>query len=237
VSLADELAKLHEVQKLDYQIYQREQAIKALNSGERFKLEAIGFMKQHDAAKTVLQKHEAVLRDRELELKGIEQKRAAVHEKLYSGRITNPKELGDLQKDEEMLDEQIGHLEEGVLEVMDLVEGARTTETTLAGQLAAAKRRWKETVAHTEAETKRLQSELVALRPERERLATVVEKSLLRRYDEIRQSREGVGMVVTGTDSCPGCHTRLTPRTMNLLREGEELTLCENCNRILAWGA
>ncbi len=88
MTLDDELAKLHRVQKIDTQIYQREQAIKVLDSGELHKQKAIGLMQQYDAAKEKLQKAEATLRNRELELKTLEQKRAVVHEKLYSGRVT-----------------------------------------------------------------------------------------------------------------------------------------------------
>lgn len=233
--LIDELAKLHEVQKIDYPIYQREQAIKALDSGETSKQGAISLIKQLDAATAARQKLEADQRDRELALKTVEGKRDAVHEKLYSGRITNPKELGDLQQEEEMFNEQIDGLEGPLLELMDAVEHAKTVEATLTGQLTAAKRRWKDTVAHTQSETARLQQEIAALRPERERLAAAVDKILLRRYDDIRQRRDGIGLAVTGNDTCPACHIKLNPTILQALRSGEDLTLCENCGRILAW--
>jgi uncharacterized protein len=237
VALVDELAKLHEVQKVDSQMYQREQALKALDSGETLKQQAVVILRRHDAAQADLQKQQTALRDRELELKSIEQKRAKVHEKLFSGRVSNPKELGDLQKDEDMLGEQIGRIEEVVLELMDKVEGAKTIEATLAGELSAAKRRWKDTVTHTQQETARLQQEIAALRPERDRLAAVVEKPLFRRYDELRQRHAGIGMAVTNNDMCPICHVKLTPQTLGRLREGEELTTCDNCGRILARSA
>lgn len=236
MALTDELAKLHDLQKIDYEIYQREQTLKALDSGETSKQEAINLLKRHDAAAADAQKAEAAQRNSELELKGVESKRAAVHEKLYSGRVTNPKELGDLQKDEEMLDVQIGGLEEKLLELMDKVEAAKTVETTLAGELSAAKRRWQQTVAHTQTETTRLQQELTALRPERQRLsALVTDKALLSRYDGIRQRHAGIGLAVTQNNLCPACHVTLNSQVLNRLHEGIELTTCENCGRILAW--
>ncbi|MHB9024923.1 MAG: zinc ribbon domain-containing protein [Armatimonadota bacterium] len=234
--LADELKKLHALQDVDTQIYQREQALKALDSGEGLKRTAIDLLKRHDAAEAALRKAEAAQKDRELELKSTEKKRADVDEKLYSGRVNNPKELGDLQHEEELLDKHIGELEEIVLGLMDETERAKTVETTLAGELAAAKRRWQQMVAHTKAETERLQKEIAALRPERARLATLVEKSLLLRYDEIRQERSGVGMVAVTSETCPGCHIKLNSKVYGRLREGDELTQCENCDRILAWG-
>lgn len=235
MALSQELAKLHEVQKLDYQIYSREQAIKALDNGEAIKLKAIDIMKRHDAAQSALHKLEAALRDKELALKTLEQKKATVHDKLYSGRINNPKELGDLEKDEMMLGEQVSTQEGAVLELMEQTESARTVAEMLAGELSTAKRRWKDTVAHTQAETARMQQEIAALKPEREAKAALVEKTVLRRYDEIRSRREGIGMAVTGNDSCPICHIKLTAQVINSLREGMDLTICESCSRILAW--
>jgi len=165
----------------------------------------------------------------------LEGKKKAVHDKLYSGRVTNPKELGDLEKDDEMLAHQVGHQEEVLLELMDSVEAANTRESALAVELDAAKHKWKDTVLHAQAESARLQKELAALRPERERLAVPIPKLLLRRYDEIRNSHDGIGMAVTGNDMCPICHVKLTPQTLLELREGEELTFCANCSRILLW--
>jgi predicted nucleic acid-binding Zn-ribbon protein len=234
MELVDELGKLHAVQKVDAQIYVREQALKALDSGEALKAEAIALMKRDDAAKAELNKASAVLKDKELELKGVETKRATVHDKLYSGRVTNPKELGDLQKDEEMLDHQISKLEEDVLVLMDAAEAARSTEAALAEKVTDAKRKWKTTVDHTTAETARLQKELAALRPLRAVAAQGVDKNLLRRYDDIRSRREGYGLAVTDNDTCPLCHVKLTPQTLDRLRTGEELTLCDSCGRILA---
>ncbi|MHB0939474.1 MAG: zinc ribbon domain-containing protein [Armatimonadota bacterium] len=235
MTLAEELAKLHEVQKVDYQIYQREQALKALDTGDALKLHAIEVMKRHDASAAALKKVEAEQRDAELALKTLEGKKAAVHQKLYSGKVTNPKELGDLEKDEEMLAGQVGHQEEVLLELMDRTEAAQTQESALAQELETAKRKWKDTVARSQSEAVRLQKELAGLRPERERLAAQVEKPLLRRYDEIRKSHNGIGLAVTANDICSVCHVKLTPQTVLELREGEDLTFCDNCGRMLAW--
>ena len=235
MELVEELAKLHHVQQIDAQIYQREQAIKALDTGDRLKGQAIELMKRHDTAAAELRRADGAQKDAELTLKSIEEKRAVVHQRLYGGKVNNPKELGDLQKDEEMLDTQIAHQEETVLESMDQAERARAAESALATELDTAKRRWKETVTHTQAETARLQRELAALRPERDKLAALVDKMLLRRYDDIRQRKEGIGMAVTGTDICPICHVKLTPQTKDRLREREDLTFCDNCGRMLAW--
>lgn len=234
MTLAEELAQLHELQKVDYQIYQREQTLKALDTGDAQKQHAIDVMKRHDASAAALKKVEAEQRDAELALKTLEGKKAAIHQKLYSGKVNNPKELGDLEKDEVMLAGQVGHQEEVLLELMDRTEAAQTQESALAQELDTAKRKWKDAMLHSQSENARLQKELAVLRPERERLAAQVEKPLLRRYDEIRKAREGIGLAVTDNDMCSVCRMKITPQTLLELREGEDLTFCDNCGRILA---
>lgn len=236
MELACELDKLHEVQKLDYQLYQREQAIKALDNGEIQKQAAISLLKQLDVASEKRQQLHTTLRAHELALKSVEDKRDSVHEKLYSGRIHNPKELGDLQLDENSLNAHISDLEGPLLEIMEQFEGATQIENELTEKLNVAKKRWKATVLHTQQETARLSGEIADLRPLRDEKAQLVDKTLLRRYDDIRSRREGVGMAITASDNCPGCHIKLTPRLILLLQEQVELALCENCGRILHLG-
>ena len=237
MELASELDKLHEVQKLDYQIYQREQAIKAQDDGELLKQAAIAIIKQLDVASEKRKQLHTTLRDQELALKSVEDKRDSVHEKLYSGRIHNPKELGDLQLDEDSLNTHISDLEGPLLEIMEQFEAATKSENELSEKLNAAKKRWKTTLLHTQQETTRLNDEIAELLPQRAEKALLVDKSLLRRYDDIRSRREGIGMVVTASDICPACHITLTPRLILLLREQVEMVLCENCGRILHLGS
>ncbi len=234
MSLHDELAKLRDLQQVDTQIYQREQARQALDSGDALKQEAIALLKQHDAAAAALRTAEGTQRDHELALKGLEEKRKAVNAKLYGGRITNPKELGDLQKDEEMIAGQISHLEDVLLEAMEVAERARAEEAEIGTALARAKRRWQETVAHTKAETARLTQEIAALQPERDRLAARMDQSLLRRYDEIRRHSQGIGLAVTDSGICSACHITLNRELMDRMVEGVDVVLCENCGRILS---
>lgn len=234
MALSEEFGKLRELQKVDTKIYQREQALKALDSGETLKQEAIALLKRHDAAEAALRKVETTQRDQDLALKSLEEKRKAVNARLYGGRVTNPKELGDLQKDEEMIVHQISGLEDELLETMDAVETARAEETQLAAALATAKRRWQETVARAKAETERLTKEIAALKPERDRLAALIDKPLLRRYDEIRLHREGIGLAVTDSGICSVCHVKLNPDIIERMVDGIEVVLCENCGRMLS---
>ena len=120
------------------------------------------------------------------------------------------------------------------MEAMDAAETARAEEARLGEALAKAKRRWQETVARTKAETERLTKEIGALKPERDRLAADIPKPLLRRYDDIRQHREGIGLAATSSGICSACHIKLSPDAIERMIEGVDIILCVNCGRILA---
>ena len=77
-------------------------------------------------AQTQLDTARITARTLEQDLQALNGRRAEVEERLYSGRITHPKELQDLQMDFEMLKRQSAGLEEQQLEALIKAEAAET---------------------------------------------------------------------------------------------------------------
>src|SRR4051812_17687863 len=75
------------------------------------------------------------LRDRELELKTLETRMGELDKRLYGGRIQNPKELENLDREARMFRETQGRLEESVLQLLELSERADT-------EALASRNRW-----------------------------------------------------------------------------------------------
>ena len=65
------------------------------------------------------------LKDAELEQQAVEKKKKDYETKLYSGKVTSPKELMDIQHEIEALGRQRGMLDERILTLMDQVETRR----------------------------------------------------------------------------------------------------------------
>ena len=67
----------------------------------------------------------STLRTREMEANSIDLKIKEIEGRLYSGRVSNPKELQDLQRDVASLKKHLSALEDQILEAMPLADLAK----------------------------------------------------------------------------------------------------------------
>jgi len=72
-------------------------------------------------------------------------------------------------------------------------------------------------------------------RREREGSAAKISPEILRKYELIRQKRQGIGIVLASNDTCHGCHMNIPPQLYIQLIQGtsDELIVCPHCHRIL----
>jgi hypothetical protein len=66
----------------------------------------------------------------------------------------------------------------------------------------------------------------------RDAIVAQLEKTLVRRYERIREKR-GTAVVEVVDETCQGCQLRLPAQQANELRRSEEIHQCPQCNRIL----
>jgi predicted nucleic acid-binding Zn-ribbon protein len=175
----------------------------------------------------------AKLRDHELETESVAQKLRETEERLYSGRVKNPKELSDLQKEGEYLKRRRSALEEQTLEDMMVVE-------QLASQGKAAKERYTTIEAAWRSENADLSNEYDALRQDlgellgkRKALVKHVNETDMDEYDALRRLRSGVAVVRVRDSTCQVCHVQVPMRDVERAREGDTFMYCSGCERIL----
>lgn len=174
------------------------------------------------------------LRALELETGGLSDKLKGVGERLYSGRITNAKELADLNQDEKMLQRRKSELEDRELALMEQIEGA---DNALREKRAALEKIASET-------DKRHAQERVALggldasdadlARKRDALRAQLPADALRVYDDLRHTKKGRAVVLIKASSCSACGTAVPSGLISRLKLGNELVFCTNCERILA---
>jgi hypothetical protein len=77
---------------------------------------------------------------------------------------------------------------------------------------------------------------IIAAETERKnQLLHTVDKAVLRKYDWIREKRQGLGIVMAQGGSCQGCNMRLPPQLYNILQRVNSLEFCPSCQRILVY--
>ena len=169
----------------------------------------------------------------DFEVDTLVQKIRAESGRLYSGVVSNAKELQDISREVEALKRRKSVLEDNDLEVMEERDGVEKELEALTSErssLAAEIERGRLSRDEAAGETGR---QLTAAETERQRWVPRVDPQLLQVYDTIRASKGGVGAAAMVDGTCQGCHMRLPAQEAERVRTAGGLVRCDECQRIL----
>ena len=167
------------------------------------------------------------------EIGAVDAKTAKEEQRLYSGGVSNPKELSALQAEIEMLKSKKVTLEDGLLEVMLQRDQAAETAANLETERSTAAAESEELGIKVGSLTGDIDAELAAHENARVELAAGIPDDVLALYDKIRAARGGVGAAALQAGMCQGCHTKLPAKEAERIRAERGLQRCDNCRRIL----
>ena len=174
------------------------------------------------------------LHDRELEAKALDAKIKEIEERLYSGRVTNPKELDGMEMDLQMHKRLRGALDDKLLELMEAVEQTQKRADDKANslkQVESARTRDLEQLSH---ERDSLAARLTELNAEREQMRAALNADVLRTYDHLRKTKAGRAVAPIKRDACGACGVATPTGLVQRVHEGNEIVSCSGCGRILA---
>lgn len=168
----------------------------------------------------------------EFELQQVSSKRKRSSERLYSGKVTNPKELADLQQELESLDRRHGDLEDDLLQVMMDAEEAQEEDDEVAAEVHELEARWANKKAALAEEQNELATHLNELLAARKEQTARIEQKHLSAYERTLQMRGGVAVTVVIAGTCLSCGVRVSSSKVNAAQEGA-LVRCGSCDRII----
>ncbi len=163
-------------------------------------------------------------------------KRKLVQNSLFGGKIKNPKELQDLQKESESLKRYISQLEDEQLEAMIEHEEAEKNEKQAFKTLAKAKAITAEVNASLSGEQLKLREDLKRLLKEREAVLSAVPSADQSLYDQLRKRKRGTAVAEVTDGGCSICGQALTPSDQQMIKSSNQLVFCPSCGRILYMG-
>jgi uncharacterized protein len=152
---------------------------------------------------------------------------------LYGGKVHNPKELQDLQKDIVSLKRHLETLEERQLEAMLGVEDTDKDLQTAKTDLERVQSNLKEQNKDLTKESETLLKDLERLNSERQAVVTDIASQALNVYDQLRKQKRGIAITTVTDNSCEACGTTLTPSQQQTARSTSQLFHCPTCGRIL----
>jgi predicted nucleic acid-binding Zn-ribbon protein len=153
--------------------------------------------------------------------------------KLYSGAITNPKELEDLQLEATSLTKYLHVLEDKQLEAMLAAEEGQAVLDQASAALESV-------MLQRESEHKDLLQEKAELlasisNTEREKDLYLSSESLpdLDEYRSLRESTGGIAVTLMVSSSCMSCGANIPSAIEQQARSPSNLAFCPTCKRIL----
>jgi predicted nucleic acid-binding Zn-ribbon protein len=152
---------------------------------------------------------------------------------LYGGRVQNPKELQDLQKDVASLKKHLETLEERELEAMLLAETAENELQAAKSELDLTQANVSEQYRDLSKENETLDKDLERLEHERNAILSDLVSSVVATYDQIRKQRRGIAVTTISDSACAACGTTLTLSLQQSARSATQLFTCPTCGRIL----
>jgi hypothetical protein len=230
------MSALWRVQELDLDIARDEEALAALDTGAEMRAQAEQLRADLAAARAARQELDKLYLDRDLELRTLDEKKKTNQARLFSGKVRNPRELSDLEKEVAMLTREADRLADMVYELLEklnaqtaVVAQQQAALTTAEGELAGIQERYASAAGQ-------LTQELESLRAAREEAAGQVPAALLRRYDLIRGHHDNVGVSRVANGACSGCHVAISDDQMRAVKSSAAPQTCETCGRLLYWG-
>jgi uncharacterized protein len=229
------IADLYALQEIDSEIDRREAALETLRTPVEESEELSDIRTELAEHRTGLPELESRQRDLELQVAGLREKAGPVEKKLYDGSITNPKELGDLQRDLDQITRHRQALEEELLFVLEQVEAKRAAIAATEQRLQQVEAQQASDRQNNAADEARIERELAGLRERRAAMLAGLPGAPVSAYDRLRRRRRGVAVVKVERGTCLGC--RLTVPTVVLQRARSGMNpnpvQCPSCERML----
>jgi predicted nucleic acid-binding Zn-ribbon protein len=181
-------------------------------------------------------KHKEAERALRLSESEVEKQRIKIEQteaSLYGGRVQNPKELQDLQKDAASLKRHLQTLEERELEAMIVLEEAEKDLQTARTDLEQVQSNLFAQNKDLTGERETLRKNLERLGSERLAVVTAITGQTLTIYDQLRKQKRGLAITTIADNSCEACGTTLTASQRQTARSTSQLFHCPTCGRIL----
>jgi predicted nucleic acid-binding Zn-ribbon protein len=170
-------------------------------------------------------------RDLEYEVEDLQKNISQLNEKLFSGKVKNPKELLSMEQEKNIFQASLSGKEDSLLELMEDEESTNKDLQQQKMHLKKVETEWEKEQKALHTKKDELDHRLNELSHKRQELINGVELHSLQIYDVVR-TRKGNAVVKVEQGRCQGCHIKLSMNEWQKARTGV-LVQCSSCGRIL----
>ena len=147
---------------------------------------------------------------------------------------TNSKAYEAAIREVDAAKKHISQLETQTLEQMESLEQAEKEIGEREPEIAKLRVEQEEKLRAFEEQTRAAAERVEQLKAERERIVAALPRQVSTMYNRISaRIRDGVAVAEARNGSCSSCFIALRPQVMAQVRRGDEIVICDNCNRII----
>jgi uncharacterized protein len=227
---------LHRIQQIDTQIDLAETSLSQVDqllAGDEAVRQANQAVeeagKQLHQARQNLKQTEFSVREQQIKI-------AQSESTLYSGKVRNPKELQDLQKEIASLKKHLNTLEDHQLEAMLALEEAENIDEAARKELDQTQAAFTEKSAGWRGQREQVVRNLERLQAERSAALPPIDADNMKIYLNLRKRKSGIAVAVIREGSCSACGAGVRPSELQEVRAAQNLAFCSTCGRILYAG-
>lgn len=120
-----------------------------------------------------------------------------------------------------------------ILELLDQIETRSSDLVSLEKEIAGRQEVLEAMRVEVQAEISQHLEKLQEFQARRDEIQRLIPKQLLKKYDFIREKRQGVAIAEVRGGVCQACHMNLPPQKFIELQMDKELMACPHCQRII----
>ena len=223
--------QLYQLQELDLALESNEQALSHVVSQLGESEAVVSAQGELTLEHQCLEELRRQQRSAEWEIDDLSNKISATEDKLYGGRIGNPKELADLQHEVETLKATRNQLEDKALAIMEQVELTTASVASKSSQLKTLEAEWRSQQQQLSNDMEQLKIILSDLTHERQLLLAKIAPQAVEFYNELKKQK-GTAVAKVEQGICCGCRIALPVSELQRARS-DSLVRCSSCGRIL----
>ena len=123
--------------------------------------------------------------------------------------------------------------EEAIVHIMEQVESYKEKINESTNLCTGEETLLADEIANIDKQTTKLEKEKTKITKSRDNKAKKVDASLLKRYNLLREKRNGIAVIEVTSGVCRGCFMNIPPQLFNDLMKEDRMLTCPTCNRIM----
>ena len=228
-----DLLALYRIQELELDIIDRSKRIKSINA----QMEEDDALREAEAqfatAGADFEDAAKQAADMAAEIAALVEKRAAAETRLYSGEVTNPKELQDMQMETEALARRKTVLDEELLRLNGLRDERKRLLDESEAALNAVRAEHSEQNRELQAEKETLSTSVTDMLARRKGAIKEIPPDMFKIYNGMRMPKSNRPIAVLNENACTICGIEQNHTVIVAINRKEGMVNCQNCGRIL----